>query len=90
MGHPVELILDGMVDFGMGVAVDIRPNRRIAIQVAAAFAVLKPSPLATNQDKWRVVLRAPIPHWREGMPKMLFIALDQCLRIPNISHRRRV
>ena len=87
MGHTLELILDGPVDLGVGVAVDIRPDGGIAIQVAAAFTVLQPCPLAFHKDHRRVVVRAPIPHRCEGMPKMLFIALDQGLRIPNISHR---
>ena len=52
MGHTLELILDGPVDSGVGVAVDIRPNRGIAIQVASAFAVLKPCLFAFNKDKW--------------------------------------
>ena len=87
MGDAVELLAYRAGDGGVGVTVDICPNRGIAVQVAAALAVLKHCALAAHEDKRVVVRLAPIAHGGEGMPKVRFVERLQLRRVPNISHR---
>ena len=77
MRHAVELVANRAIDCWMRVAMDVCPNRGVAVQVAAALAVLQPTALASHQDKRRVVFRAPFLHRCEGVPKVLLVALDQ-------------
>ena len=88
MGDAVELLADRAGDGGVGVAMDIRPDRGIAVDVAAAFAVLEHRALAAHEDKRVVVRFAPIAHGSEGMPKVRFVERLQLRRVPNISHQR--
>jgi hypothetical protein len=90
MGDAVELIADGMIDRRVGVAVDIRPDRGIAIQVATPLAVLEHGAFASNENEWVVVRFAPVAHRREGMPEVCFVERLQLRRIPNISHRQEL
>ena len=87
MGDVVELIADGLIDRRVGMAVDIRPDRGIAIEVAAALAVFEHGAFAAHENE-RVVFRfAPVAHRREGMPEVRLVERLQLRRIPNISHR---
>ena len=88
MGDAVELIADRAGNGGVGVAVDIRPDRGIAIEVAAAFTVLEHRSLAAYEDKRMVIGFAPIAHGGEGMPEVRLVERLQLRRVPNISHRR--
>ena len=88
MGDAVELLADRAGDSGVGVTVDICPNRGIAVQVAAAFAVFEHCALAAHEDKRVVVRFAPIAHGGEGMPEVRFVERLQLRRVPNISHQR--
>ena len=86
MGDAVELIADGLIDRRAGMAMDIRPDRGIAIQVAMALAVLEHGAFAANENEWVVVRFAPVAHRREGVPEVCFVERLQLHRIPNISH----
>ena len=87
MGDAVKLIADGLIDRWVGVAVDIRPDRGIAIEVAAPLTVLEHGAFAANENEWVVVRFAPVAHRREGMPEVRLVERLQLRRIPNISHR---
>ena len=88
MGDVVELIADGLIDRRVGMAVDIGPDRGIAIQVATAFAVLEHGAFASNENEWMVVRFAPVAHRGERMPEVRLVERLQFRRIPNISHHR--
>ena len=55
MGHAVELLAKRAFDRWVGVAVDVGPYRGVAIQVAAAMAILEHRAFPANEDKWFVV-----------------------------------
>ena len=90
MGDAVKLIADGLIDRRVGMAVDIGPDRGIAIEVATALAVLENGAFASNENEWVVVRFAPVAHRREGMPEVRLVEHLQLRRIPNISHRREL
>ena len=88
MGDAVKLISDGLIDRWVGMAVDIGPDRGIAIEVMTAFAVLEHGAFAANENERVVVRFAPVAHRGEGMPEVHLVERLQSRRIPNISHRR--
>ena len=90
MGDVVKLIANGLIDRRVGMAVDIGPDRGIAIEVATALAVLEHGAFAANENERAVVRFAPVAHRREGMPEVRFVERLQLRRIPNISHRRKL
>ena len=73
MGDAVELIADGLSDRWVGVAVDIGPERGIAIEVAAPLTVLQHGAFAAHENERAVVRFAPVAHRREGMPEVRLI-----------------
>ena len=73
MGEAVELIADRSVDHRMAMAVEIRPDRAVAVEVTGAFGIEEIGS-RTRDDHERIDLRgAPIPHLREGVPEVLVI-----------------
>ena len=87
MGDAFELFAEGAGDRGMAMAVNIRPDRGIAVEVAAALAVFEHRALAAHEHERMVIRFAPIAHGREGMPEVRLVERLQLRRVPNISHR---
>ena len=75
MGDAAELAFDGGVDFGMIVAVEIRPDGGLGIEVFAAMDIFKDSAYAAR-DENRLASQ-PITHLRERMPDVLVIKFGE-------------
>ena len=73
MRHLIELAFDGGVNFRMPVAMNVRPDRGIAVDVFTTMDVSKDCSLALNEHERFVLRRAPCLHLGEGMPQVLFI-----------------
>jgi hypothetical protein len=67
---PVELVPDGLVDFRAPVAVQIGPDRGVAIEVLAPILRLQHCAVPLDDDHRRVRGGIPVAHLREGMPKI--------------------
>src|SRR5262245_840486 len=59
----------------MAVAVHVAPQRRHAVQVAAALCVDEPAALGLGDDER--LLAQPVGHLREGMPEVAMVPLDE-------------
>ena len=70
-----ELALNCGIDFGMPVAVKVRPDRGIGIQVLAASDIPQPSALTFDDDDG--LTPEPIAHLGKGMPDVLVIELGE-------------
>ena len=73
MRNLAQLSLDGRIDLWMAMAVEVRPDRRIAIEVLPPLCISQHGSPALN-DHDRLMLQ-PILHLREGMPNVLMIEL---------------
>ena len=75
MGNPVELILDCLRDSRVPVAVEIRPNGGIGVQVLRAGNIAQHRPLPRfNND--RVLLR-PLLHLGKRMPEITLVFVSE-------------
>ena len=70
-----ELSLDGRVDSGMIVAVQIRPDRRIRVEIFPSANVVQHRAFARDNDN-RLALQ-PVAHLGEGMPDELVIKFGE-------------
>ena len=70
-----RLLLDGGDDFRMRVAVDVRPNGTVAVEIFAAGGIDQEASAAFREDQRRVSWLAPFAHLGEGMPEMRFVGL---------------
>ena len=66
MRHLRQLLLERAVQVRVVVAMDIRPNRRVTIEVTLPFPINQPGTLASDQVEPRVVL--VFPHLGERVP----------------------
>ena len=73
MRYPFQLVPDCLVQDRMIVTVDIRPDGRIAVQVASAKAVFEPCAASGGQNKRLVPGRNPVCHLREWVPDVGFV-----------------
>lgn len=73
MRYPLQLVSDCLVQDRMIVAMDVRPDRRIAVQVASAKAVFEPRAAPRDQNKRLVPGRNPVCHLRERVPDVGFV-----------------
>src|SRR5206468_11807921 len=71
MRNPPKLALDRRVDLRMIVAVQVRPDRGIRVQVFAAVNIFEHRAIAAS-DHDRLTLQ-PVAHLGEGMPDVLVI-----------------
>ena len=79
VGHPAELPDDGFVDLRDRVAVDVDPQRRDAVEVAAPVGVDEPAPLGPLDDQR---LRGqPSLHLGERMPDVGLVQGDELLAV---------
>ena len=62
----VELLTEGVIQVGVVVAMDVRPDRGVAVQVTLPFPVDQPVALAADQVETGVVLI--LPHLGKRMP----------------------
>ena len=77
MRHLIELAFDGGMNFRMPVAMDVRPDRGISVDVFTTMYVPKDCSLALNKDERFVLRRAPCLHLGEGMPQVSFICGEE-------------
>jgi len=75
VGQEGGLLLDGGGDVGVGVAVDVAPERGDGVEVAVALGVVKVAALALYDDKGGLV--EPGLHGSEGVPDVVFVKLLQ-------------
>jgi hypothetical protein len=66
MGDLFELLAQGTVQVGVVMAVDVRPDRGVAVEVALPLPIDQPVPLPPDQVQARVVLI--LPHLGKRMP----------------------
>src|SRR5215467_6546590 len=85
MRHAIELPTNGCIDVRMVVAMDIGPDRRIAIDVFAATAIPQNCSMSLDQKERLMPWGAPFPHVGEWMPNKALVGLNQLFRIP-FSH----
>ena len=71
MGDLIDLCLEGCVEFGMAVTVDVDPERRDAVEVAFSRGIKQIYTFAAFDDDR--VLRAVVGHLGEGMPNEFFV-----------------
>ena len=85
MRHPFQLPADGRLNRRMGVTVDVGPDGRIPIQIAPPLGIPQPHPLATHQNQWFMIRRAPLGLPCERMPAVRTVGLDpsECV----LAHR---
>ena len=68
-----ELILDGFINGGMPVAVDVHPERRNAVDIPPAVDILYPcSPSLFNDQR---LFLHPVGHLSERVPDVTLIDL---------------
>ena len=72
-----ELRRNGSVDFRLLVAVQVRPNRRIGVQIFAPARIPKSGAFAARNHDW--LIAEPIFHLRERMPDVLVVQLCDLL-----------
>ena len=66
MGDLLGLLAEGAIQVGVVVAMDVRPDRGVAVEVALPFPVDQPAALAADQVQARIVLI--LPHLGKRMP----------------------
>ena len=71
-----ELFLNGRIQFGMPMSMDVRPDRRISVQIAAALGIPQPRALSADDDGRLVTTGTPLALAGEGMPAMGLIACN--------------
>ena len=71
--HAIKLCLDGVVDLGMAVPVDVRPNRSVAVEILVSVLIEKPTTPALCEHHRFMLRRAPVAHGRKGVPKVGFV-----------------
>jgi hypothetical protein len=74
-----ELLFDRSVDLGVIVAVQIRPNRRIRVEIFTSANVVQHRAFAGDNDN-RLVLQ-PVAHLGEGMPDELVIEFGELVHL---------
>ena len=75
MGDFFQLPLNGGVDHGMVMSVQIRPDRRVCIQVLPVIRIPQQRPFSPHDHDRSA--REPIAHLRERMPDELVIELGE-------------
>jgi hypothetical protein len=85
--YVVELPPDCRIDVRMVVAVNVRPDRRIAIDVFAALAVAQERTASLDQNQRLIPKCAPFGHISERMPDEPLVPFDQLVGVP-LSHAR--
>src|SRR5258708_37223725 len=71
MRDTVELVFDRLGDFWVLVPMEVRPDRRVRINVLTTICIPKNRPLPRfNDDRF---LRHPVLHLRERMPEVTVI-----------------
>ena len=73
MRYPFQLVTDCPVQDRMIVAMDIRPDGRITVQIASAEAVFEPRAATGDQNSRLVFGRNPVCHLREWVPDVGFV-----------------
>ena len=76
MGDFPELGGDRCIQVRMRVAVDVRPDRGIAVDVAVSFGIVEPDALRTGDDHRLVVRRAPLGLAGERVPAVGFVEVE--------------
>jgi len=84
MGDKIELTLDRGSNRRVAVAMDVRPDRRISVDVFVPLAVAHQS--AVPFDKDQLVVCAPRLHLGERVPGVISIPRIDLAGIPNVSH----
>jgi hypothetical protein len=56
---------------------DIGPNRRVAIEIPFAEAILYPRTMTGDQYERLVIRRDPVAHLSKGMPQVRFVELNE-------------
>ena len=80
-----RLPLDGGGDAWVSVAVDVRPDRGIPIEIALALRVEQPGALSVRDDGRLVVWIAPIILRRERMPAVALVEIQPSSGV--VAHR---
>lgn len=85
MGDLLELLVEGSVESGMSMAMEVDPNRGSAVEVLSSVSIEKVgaySPL----DNERLLL-FPFLHLSEGMPEVLPVPIAKRRRLFSAAHR---
>ena len=81
MRRLLELRADGRIDSGMPVAMEIRPDGRIPIDIISPVAVAQQRPFRGNDDQRIMFRRAPLLVLGEGMPEIRLVGRDRIFRV---------
>lgn len=73
VGDLAELLDDGSIDDGVGVAVDVGPDGGVAVEVFFAELVAEGAAVARDEHEWNMVRGAPLAHGCEGVPEVLLV-----------------
>ena len=79
-----QVAVDGGIDVGMVMTMNVGPDRRITVDVFAAAAVSQQRPLSFNEHDWFVISRTPPRHRGKWMPNIFLVGLNEVLRVPFI------
>ena len=77
MAHATELPLNGLIDLGHPVPVNVAPQARGAVDVATPQGVHEVKPLRSINDQR--VATPPLPHGSEGMPHVGVVESSQSI-----------
>lgn len=80
MSDFAKLLLNGGVYFRMVVAVEIRPDGRVCVEVGAAVDIAQHRAFAFDKDDGLGL--EPVTHLRERMPDVTMIEFSQAVHVP--------
>ena len=87
MRYAIKLPPDCGIDVRMIVAVNVCPDRRIAVDVLTALAVAQNCTVALDLNQRLISRCAPFGHVSEGMPDEPLVPIDQFVGVP-LTHER--
>ena len=77
MRHAVELCLDRGVDLRMRVAVDVRPDGGVAIEIPVPVLIQEPAAIARDKHQRLMIRHTPVAHGRERVPEVGFVEVGK-------------
>ena len=83
MGDLLQLPLDGGIDPGMIVSVEVGPDRGVGIQIFPAARISQQRPLPFNDDDGFAL--EPIPHLGERVPEVAVVEFGK--RVHGLKNR---
>src|SRR5438477_993353 len=79
MGNPFQLLLNCPIDLWMVVPMEVRPDGRVSVEIAASVRIPQDRPFAAgDQDRLRF---QPVPHLRKRVPDIPTIEFSEPVHV---------